>query len=136
MVRQRHRRQKNSEMKKRDPAHPIPNRSGYNFLPENLIEGDVGLILPPSEMGITTIGGSKSMKNLPLLTCSSPLPSLKRRFIRKKRWSSSEIEEGNKDKGLDLGMPLGVEMEDENYGNEMKPNEELVSGENKIGKWG
>ena len=28
---QRRRRRKKSEIKKRDPAHPKPNRSGYNF---------------------------------------------------------------------------------------------------------
>ncbi|KAI3775955.1 hypothetical protein L1987_45715 [Smallanthus sonchifolius] len=31
MVRCRRRRRKKSEMRKRDPAHPKPNRSGYNF---------------------------------------------------------------------------------------------------------
>lgn len=30
-VQQRRRRRKKSEIKRRDPAHPKPNRSGYNF---------------------------------------------------------------------------------------------------------
>lgn len=31
IIRHRRRRRKKSEIKKRDPAHPKPNRSGYNF---------------------------------------------------------------------------------------------------------
>ncbi|KAL4578439.1 hypothetical protein LXL04_014562 [Taraxacum kok-saghyz] len=195
MVRQRRRRRKKSEMKKRDPAHPKPNRSGYNFffaeqharlkllhtgkdrgisrmigeLWNNLTESEKAVYqekavedkeryrtemenyrenfrrgqaqgqgqgqlmnndVPLQQQYFTNMMLDDNPENDGENSHRTPENELNSGYCDNEK-SSSEIEEGNKDKGLDLGMPLGVEMGAENYGNEMKPNEELVTGENK-----
>jgi hypothetical protein len=76
---QRRRRRKKSEIKRRDPAHPKPNRSGYNFffaeqhaklkLLNQTMDKDISRMI--GELWNNLNESEKTVSNLNLITCFS-----------------------------------------------------------------
>ncbi|KAI3723427.1 hypothetical protein L2E82_34990 [Cichorium intybus] len=185
MVRCRRRRRKKSEIKRRDPAHPKPNRSGYNFffaeqharlkllhtgkdrgisrmigeLWNNLAESEKAVYqekavedkeryraemehyregfrreqlmnntVPLQQQYFTNMMLDDNTENDGENSHQNPENDPDSGYNDNEK-SSCEDEEGTKDKDLNLGMPIAVEMGAENNDTEMKSKEELVFGE-------
>ncbi|XP_023745753.1 high mobility group B protein 15 [Lactuca sativa] len=188
MVRCRRRRRKKSEMKKRDPAHPKPNRSGYNFffaeqharlkllhtgkdrgisrmigeLWNNLTDSEKAVyqekavedkeryrtemehyrenfrreslinntVVPLQQQYFTNMMLDDNPENDGENSHQTAENELNSGYYDNEK-SSSEAEEGTKDKDLNHEMPLEVEMGGENDDAIMKPKEELAFGNKK-----